>query len=72
MKGLVLVSVIVGILLLILAVVYWITPANSLPGVLPGFDSTLTTPHHKHAIGALLLSLAVFAFVWFNFKKSPA
>jgi hypothetical protein len=62
-------AVIFGVLLLILAFIYWTTPANSLPGFLPGYDASLTTAHHKHAIGAFVLALAAFAYFWFNSKK---
>ncbi len=64
-------AVILGIILLIAAVVYFITPANALPGFMPGYDATLTKTHFKHGIGALFLSLALFAYVWFKSKGSP-
>jgi cytochrome c biogenesis protein CcdA len=71
-RGLAMLAGILGVLLLILAVIYFITPASSLPSFLPGYDPTLAKAHLKHGVGALLLAGAVFAFVWFQSgKKSP-
>jgi len=60
------IAVILGILLLILAFVYFRTPADALPSFLPGHDPSLTITHTKHGIGAFLLALALFAFAWFQ------
>ncbi len=71
-KGLVVLALILGIILLIAAVVYFITPASALPSFMPGYDVTLTKTHLKHGIGSLFLSLALFAFAWFNSKKKSS
>ncbi len=63
---------ILGLALIVLAFVYWFTPANSLPSFLPGYDPALTRVHLKHGIGAFVLGLAAFAYAWFaSGKKSP-
>lgn len=59
-----------GIIFIIISVVYSMTPAGSLPGLMPGFQAGATTIHYKHAIGSLILGLALFAFAWF--KGAPA
>lgn len=65
--------VFLGLVLLVLAIVYFITPANFLPGFLPGYDGGSVKVHFKHGIGALLLAVASFVLVWFKSKgKSPA
>jgi len=69
MKPMVLLAGIIGLLLIIAAIVYFITPANSLPGFFPGHDATLTKAHFKHGIGAFLLGLGCFAFAWFQSGK---
>ena len=65
-KPLVWVAALVGIVLLVVAVVYWIEPAGSLPAFLPGYQAGSTHVHFKHGIGALILALALFAFAWFQ------
>jgi len=65
-------AIIVGVLLIVLAILYFITPANSLPAFLPGHDPASSAHHMKHGIASLLLGLACFAYVWFQGgKKSP-
>ncbi|GAC1441250.1 MAG: hypothetical protein NVSMB55_08480 [Mycobacteriales bacterium] len=47
-----------------LAVVYFSTSANDLPGFIPGHEAGITRHHTKHGIGALVLAgvLAVAAY----------
>ncbi len=68
-KGLIVIIVLVGLIFLVLAAIYFITPASSLPTFLPGYEASLTKIHYKHAIGSLFLALATFAFVWFQTGK---
>jgi hypothetical protein len=63
---LVAVAVIVGLLLLAVAVVYWIEPAKSLPGFFPGHEAGSNHHHVKHGIAALVVGLAVLALAWFQ------
>jgi amino acid permease len=68
-KALVFGAIILGIVFLILTVIYFITPANSLPSFLPGFDPTLTKTHYKHGIGSLVIALGLLALAWFKSAK---
>ncbi len=64
-------SVVVGAALLIAAGMYAFTPAHSLPSFFPGFEMS-SKIHYKHAIGSFFLSLAVFAFAWFQTGKKSS
>ena len=64
------IAVLVGVLFLAVAVIYFITPAASLPGFLPGHEAGATAPHIKH--GVLALALAVCAFVAARFAYGAA
>jgi hypothetical protein len=68
-KGLICGSVTLGILFVILAVVYWLEPAGSLPSYFPGYASGSSVIHFKHGLGCLIIGLALFAFAWF--KSGP-
>lgn len=68
MKILGLLAVCVGILFLVAAGVYFMTPAHALPSFFPGHDMT-STKHIKHGIGAVGIALACFAFAWFKTGK---
>ena len=60
------VAVVVGLIFIGLAALYWVTPAGRLPAFLPGFQEGATEIHAKHALGALIIGLAVLAFAWFR------
>ncbi len=72
MKALVIVAIVLGLVLLFCGVVYFIEPANKLPGFFPGFDASLNKHHYKHGIGAVLLGIASFIFAWFQSGKKAS
>jgi uncharacterized membrane protein HdeD (DUF308 family) len=59
-------AVVVGLVLIVLAVVYFAEPARSLPSWLPGHESGSAHHHVKHGIASLLVGLACLAFAWFR------
>ena len=63
-KPLVLAAVILGVVFLLLACVYWFVPAGSLPTFMPGFEEGSTHVHFKHGLIALILALVLFVFAW--------
>jgi hypothetical protein len=54
-----------GVLLLAVAIVYWVDSAGSLPSFFPGHEDGSTDHHVKHGIAALVVALACFAYAWF-------
>jgi drug/metabolite transporter (DMT)-like permease len=73
-KWLVALAVVLGVALIVVAVIYWLEPADSLPSFFPGHEAGSDHHHVKHGIAAFLVGLACFAFAWFNSgpKKSAA
>ncbi len=69
-KLLIAASTALGIVLLVVAVVYFVTPEHSLPSFFPGHvsagDAEADSHHTKHGIAALVVALACFAFAWFQ------
>ena len=63
-------AVLLGILLVVIAVIYFVTAAHSLPSFFPGHvsarDTEATHHHTKHGIAALVLALGAFVFAWFQ------
>jgi hypothetical protein len=63
-------AVLLGVLLIVVAVIYFAQPAHSLPSFFPGHvsaGSAEASHHHsKHGIAALVVALACFAFAWFQ------
>ena len=70
LRKLALPAVIVGIVLVAVAVVYFIEPEHSLPSFFPGHSSATAAEanhhHTKHGIAALVVAAALFAFAWFQ------
>ena len=73
-KWLVVLAIVLGTALIVVAVIYWVEPAGSLPSFFPGHEAGSSHHHVKHGIAAFLVGLACFAFAWFNSgpKKSAA
>ena len=63
-----------GVVLIVIAVIYWVEPASSLPSFFPGHQAGSSHHHVKHGIAAFLVGLACFAFAWFQTgpKRSTA
>ncbi len=61
-----LLAVAAGIVLIVIAIVYWAEPAKSLPSFIPGHEAGSGHHHIKHGIAAFLVGLACFAFAWFR------
>jgi hypothetical protein len=62
---------IIGLVFIAIALVYWLTPAGGLPTFLPGFEAGSDHVHVTHALGSLLVALALFAIaiVWFQLRS---
>jgi UDP-N-acetylmuramyl pentapeptide phosphotransferase/UDP-N-acetylglucosamine-1-phosphate transferase len=59
-------AIVVGVLLIVVAIVYWAEPAKSLPSFFPGHESGSNHHHVKHGIAAFLVGVACLVFAWFN------
>ena len=58
------VAIILGLVFAIIAVVYWVLPAGSLPAFFPGFEAGSSHIHVKHGIAAAALAILLLAFAW--------
>ena len=69
MRKLAVPAVVLGVVLIVVAIVYFVTPEHSLPSFFPGHVSASSPEaghhHTKHGIAALVVALACFAFAWF-------
>jgi hypothetical protein len=59
-------AVILGVVLLGLAALYWTEDAGSLPSFLPGHEDGSTHIHFKHGLAAAILGVGCFIFAWFQ------
>ena len=58
--------VLAGVVLILLALVYWAEPAKSLPSLLPGHEAGSEHHHVKHGLAAFLLGIGAFVLAWFR------
>ena len=59
------VAIILGLLFAVIAVVYWVVPADSLPAFFPGFEAGLTRTRVKHGIAAAVVAVLLLAWGWY-------
>jgi hypothetical protein len=59
-------AIVLGVVFLAIAIIYWVDSAGSLPSFFPGHTAGSSHHHIKHGIAALVVSLACFAFAWFQ------
>jgi hypothetical protein len=50
-----------GVVLLVVAAVYFLVPADSLPGFFPGHEAGVTRMHTKHGVVAGVVGLVLLA-----------
>jgi hypothetical protein len=50
-----------GVVLLVVAAVYFLTPADQLPGFFPGHEAGVTHVHTKHGVVAGVAGLVLLA-----------
>jgi len=55
-------AVILGGIFLVIAAIYWIDNAGSLPSFFPGHESGSTHVHFKHGLAAAILGIGCFVF----------
>ena len=58
-------AIILALVFVVIAVVYFILPAGSLPSFFPGFEAGSARVHVKHGIAALAVAVVLFGVGWF-------
>jgi hypothetical protein len=64
-RSLVYAAIAIGIVLIVVAVIYWIDTAAALPSFFPGHQAGSSTHHVKHGIAALVVGLGCLVLAWF-------
>jgi hypothetical protein len=59
-------AVILGVIFCVIAVIYFIDDAGSLPSFFPGHEAGSTHVHFKHGIAAAVVGLGCLVFAWFQ------
>jgi hypothetical protein len=59
-----LVAYLLGIILIVVAVIYFLVPADTLPGFFPGHEAGVTRVHVKHGIVSGIAGVVLLAVGW--------
>jgi hypothetical protein len=59
----------IGVVLLVIAAVYFLVPADQLPGFFPGHDAASTQIHMKHGIASAVVGVVLLAAGIFTGRK---
>ena len=69
-KWLVALAVVLGIVLIVIAVIYWVEPADSLPSFFPGHETGLARVRVKHGLAAGVVGILLIAIGWFFGRRA--
>jgi len=58
------VAFLLGAILIVLAAMYLLMPADSLPSFLPGHEAGLARPRIKHGVAAAVVGVMLFVVGW--------
>jgi hypothetical protein len=56
-----LVLTLLGVVLLVIAAVYFLVPADQLPGFFPGHETGVTRMHYRHGIASGVVGVVLLA-----------
>jgi hypothetical protein len=65
-RQLVIPAIAVGVVLIVIAIVYWVDTADALPSFFPGHEAGSSHHHIKHGLAAFILGVGAFIFAWFQ------
>jgi hypothetical protein len=65
-RALILPAVVVGLVLIALAILYFVDSADALPSFIPGHQAGSSHHHIKHGIAALCVGVAALILAWFQ------
>jgi hypothetical protein len=65
-RSLIIPAVILGIVFIVVAALYFAQTAGDLPSFFPGHQAGSSHHHTKHGIAALVVGLGCFVFAWFQ------
>jgi hypothetical protein len=64
------IAYLLGAVLIVVAAVYLLVPADSLPSFFPGYEAGLTRTRMKHGLAAGAAGIALFAIGWFAGRRA--
>src|SRR5258708_22909809 len=63
-------AIVLGLAFAVIAIVYWLVPAGSLPGVFRGFEAGSPRLHLKHGLAAAAVAVVLFAIAFPRVRRA--
>jgi hypothetical protein len=60
---------VLGLVLIVVAVIYFVMPADQLPSFMPGHEAGVTRVHMKHGIVSGVAGVVLLAASWFMGRR---
>jgi hypothetical protein len=64
-----LIVTLLGVILIVVAVIYFVMPADSLPGFFPGHEAGVTRMHYKHGMVSGVAGVILLAVGWWMGRR---
>jgi hypothetical protein len=64
-----LICTVLGLALIAIAVMYFLMPADALPGFFPGHEAGVTRMHYKHGMVSGAAGVVLLALGWFMGRR---
>jgi hypothetical protein len=64
-----LICTVLGLVLLVIAAMYFLMTADALPSFFPGHETGLTRMHYKHGIVSGVIGIVLLAAGWFMGRR---
>ena len=58
------IAIVLALIFIGIAIVYFVVPANLLPSFFPGFDPSLARTHMKHGIASAAIGVVLLVVGW--------
>jgi hypothetical protein len=64
-----LIVTLLGVVLIVVGIVYFVLPADSLPGFFPGHQTGVAQMHYKHGIASGVVGVILLAVGWWMGRR---
>jgi hypothetical protein len=64
-----LIVTLLGVILIVVAIVYFVMPADSLPSFFPGHEAGVTRMHYKHGMVSGVAGVILLAVGWWMGRR---
>jgi hypothetical protein len=65
-----LIAYLLGIILIVIAVIYFVLPADQLPSFMPGHQAGVMRVHFKHGLASGVVGVVLLAIGWIMGRRS--